>query len=92
MFLIESAKLSGLHGNMGYMGACIVWVHGFCGSNYYMGCVGYMGQNIFLHGSTFYVGCVGQKFLRGSLCGSKFFACVNFWGVVLKKSQLALSQ
>ena len=50
-------------------------------SNFYVGCVGYVGQNIFFMGQHFMwaiiftwvawvkffsVGCVGRKFLRGS--------------------------
>ena len=63
---------------MGYVGASFVWVRGLRGSNYYVGCLGYVGQNIFYVG---YVGlCVGQRFLLGSI----------FWGVVLKESRLAL--
>ena len=57
-----------------------------------VGCVSYVGQNIFYVGHNFYVGCVGQIFLCGSkwfcvgLCldqnflrGSKIFALVNFY-------------
>ena len=69
---------------MGYVGASFVWVRGLRGSNYYVGCLGYVGQNIFYVGHNFYVE------LRGSLRGSKIFAWVNFWGVVLKESRLAL--
>ena len=57
-----------------------------------MGCVGYVGQNIFYVGHNFCVVCVGQiyfcvdqNFLRGSLRGPKIYAWVNFLGVVLKK-------
>ena len=56
-------------------------MHGLCGSNFYVSCVGYVGQNIFYMVHNFYVGCVGQKFLRGSIfftwvrifCLSQFF-------------------
>ena len=40
----ESAKSRGLRGNMGHVGA---WVRGLRGSNFYAGCVGHAGQNIF---------------------------------------------
>ena len=39
-------------------------------SNFYVGCVGYVGQNIIFTWVAwvkfFSVGCVGRKFLRGS--------------------------
>ena len=47
-----------------------------------MGCVGYVGQNIFYMGHNFYVGCVGQIYFCVSqffLRDSKTFACVNFY-------------
>ena len=65
------------------MGCVGLLVRGLRGSNFYVGCVGYVGQNIFLHvlafyvGNNFYVGCVGQNFLLGSLRGSKVFAWVQ---------------
>ena len=72
------------------MGYVSPWVRGLRGSDFYVGCVGYVGQN------NFYVGqhimwvinctwvawikylCVGQNFLCGSifLRGSTFFARV----------------
>ena len=81
MLIYESAKSRGLRGNVGYLGP---WVRGLRGSNIYMGCVGYVGQNIFYVGHNFYVGCVGQihfcvgqTFLRGYFRGLKFFAWVQ---------------
>ena len=60
------------------------WVSGLRGSNFCVGCVGYVGQNIFYMGLNFYVGCVGQTFfmwvqifLHESFRGSKFFAWVQ---------------
>ena len=43
----ESAKSRGLCDNVAYVGAWIALVCGLCGSNVYVGCVGYEGQNIF---------------------------------------------
>ena len=42
------------------MGAWVAWVRALRGSNLYMGCVSYVGQNIFYVGYNLYVGCVGQ--------------------------------
>ena len=44
---LESAKSCGLRGNVGYVGAWIAWARGLSGSIFYVGCVGYVGQNIF---------------------------------------------
>ena len=41
-------------------------MRGLSGSNFYVGCVSYVGQNIFYVGHNFYVGCVGKTFLYGS--------------------------
>ena len=49
--------------------------------NFYVGCVGYIGQNIFYAGHNFNLGCMGQNFLREL----NFFAWVNFSVVGLKK-------
>ena len=43
----ESAKSRGLCDNVAYVGAWIALVCGLCGSNVYVGCVSYEGQNIF---------------------------------------------
>ena len=87
--MIGPSKLRELRGNMGCVRRCV----GCVGQNFYVGC---MGQNIFYVGHNFYVSCVGQVyFMRRPLRESKFFAGVNFWGVLgqgLQKSQLALSQ
>ena len=59
------------------MGCVGPWVRGLRGSDFYVGCVGDVGLNIFYVGHNFYVGCVGQiyfgvglyvgqNFLRGS--------------------------
>ena len=63
LFGRESAKLPGLRGNVGYVGA---WVSG---SNFYVGCMGYIGQNMFYVGPNFYVGCVGHI----HFCVGQFF-------------------
>ena len=42
-------------------------MRGLSGSNFYVDCVSYVGQNIFYVGHNFYVGCVGKTFLRGSV-------------------------
>ena len=43
------------------------------GSNLYVGCVGYVGQNIFYVGHNFYVGCVGQFFFAWIFVSVKNF-------------------
>ena len=58
----ESAKLRGLRGNVG---PWVAWVRGLCGSIFYVGCVGYVGQDVFYVGHNFYVGCVGLYFCVG---------------------------
>ena len=46
--------------------SCVgAWVRGF---NYHVGCVGYVGQNVFYVGHNFYVGCVGQMYFCVGLC------------------------
>ena len=66
----------------------VTWVRGLRGSNFYVGCVGDVGLNIFYVGHNFYVGCmgqihfcVGQNFLRESifLCASRFFVWVKIF-------------
>ena len=47
---LESAKSRGLRGNVGYVDAWVAWLRG---SNFYVGCVGYVGQNIFYVGQHF---------------------------------------
>ena len=46
----------------------IMWVRGLRGSIFYVGCVGYVGQDIFYVGHKFYVGCVGQIYFCVGLC------------------------
>ena len=58
---------------LGYEGGWVVWVRGLCGSKFYVGCVGYVGQNVFYAGQHFTWVII---FLRGSLRGSQFFAWV----------------
>ena len=72
----ESAKSRRLRGNMGYVSWVGAWVRGLRGSNFYVGCVSYVGQNILYVCHNFYVGCVGKTCLRGSifLRWSKFSA------------------
>ena len=60
---------------MGCVVTWATWVRGLRGPNFYVGCVVYVGQNIFYVGHNFYVGCVGQIyfhvgqfFLRRSIC------------------------
>ena len=45
--------------------------------NFYVGCVGYIGQNIFYAGHNFNLGCVGQNFLRelNFFCVGQLFCC-----------------
>ena len=52
----------------------VTWVHGsvgawVSGSNFYVGCMGYIGQNMFYVGPNFYVGCVGHI----HFCVGQFF-------------------
>ena len=47
---LESAKSRELRGNVGCVGS---WVRDLRGSNYYVGCVGYVDQNIFYVVITF---------------------------------------
>ena len=61
-----------------WVGVLLGSMGGLRGSDFYVGCVGYVRQNIFYVGHNFYVGCVGQIFLLG-LRGSKYFAWVNFF-------------
>ena len=59
LVFISSAKSRGLRGNVGYVRACVAWVcglrglRGLRGSNFYVGCVGYVSQNIFNVGQHF---------------------------------------
>ena len=71
----ESTKSRRLRGNMGYVSWVGAWVRGLRGSNFYVGCVSYVGQNIFYVCHNFYVGCVGKTFLRGSI----FFKMVKIF-------------
>ena len=57
-----------------------------CGPNFYVGCMGYVGQNMFYMGHNFYVrfmgqiySCVGQNSCVGQFvfCGSKSYR-LNF--------------
>ena len=86
---IESAKLRGLRGNVVYVGAWVVsvrCVRGFHESNFYVGCLGYVGLNIFYVVHNFYVGCVGQiYFCLGQifLCGSIFLRESTFFAWVI---------
>ena len=73
------------------MGTWVTWVRGLCGSNFYVGYMSYVGQNIFYVGQHFTwviifmwvawvkyfcVGlCMGQNFLRES----KIFVWVKFF-------------
>ena len=48
------------------------WVCGLHGSNFYVGCVGYAGQNVFYVGLNLLPDSIflrGSKFLRGSFLG-----------------------
>ena len=70
--------LLSLLNRVGCVGAWVLRVRGLRGSNFYLGCVDYVGQNIFYMGQHFtwviiftWVAwvksyCVGQIFLRGS--------------------------
>ena len=74
----ESAKSRGLRGNMGHVGA---WLRGLRGSNFYAGCVGYAGQNIFYVGHNFCVGCLGQICFCVGLCVDQNFLRGSFFPV-----------
>ena len=50
------------------MGCVGPWVRGLRGSIFYVGCVGYVGQDIFYMGHNFYVGCVDPKIFCMGLC------------------------
>ena len=71
----ESAKSRGLHGNVV---TWATWVRPLCGSNFYVGWVGYVAQNIFYLGHNFFVSqiyfCVGPKFLH-----RVFFAWISLF-------------
>ena len=67
------------------MGCLVTWVtwvrglRGLRGSDFYLGCLGYVSQNIFYVGHNFYVGCVGQIYFsmgQTFLSGSNLF-CVG---------------
>ena len=67
MLSIESAKSRGL---------LVRWVTWVRGSNFYVGCVGYVGENISCVDHNFYVVCLGQKSVRGSkFLREWFFGC-----------------
>ena len=53
--VFESAKLRGLRGNMGYVGAWVAWVRRCVGGvgQIFTSCVGYVGLNIFYLGQHF---------------------------------------
>ena len=70
------------------MGCVDTWVRGLRGSNFYVLCVGYVGQNVFYVGqNVFYVGqhvtwAIILRGLRGSnifLCGSIFLRGSTFF-------------
>ena len=73
------------------VGCVVTWATWVCrlrGSNFYVGWVGYVGQNIFCLGHNFFVGqtyfCVGPKFLRRVffLRGSAFFTRWNYLSIL----------
>ena len=64
---------------MGYLVTWVAWVRGLRGSDFYVGCMSYVGQNTFYVGNNFYVGCLGQIYFcvdQIFFRGSKFF-CVD---------------
>ena len=68
-------NFSSLLNRVGCMVTWVTWVRGLRGSNFYVGCVGHIGQNIFYVGRNFYMGCVGQLYFcvgQNFLRGSKF--------------------
>ena len=75
----ESAKLRGLHGNVGYVGPWVAWVNflrglrGLCGSRYFL------RWSIFYVGLDFYVGCVGQIYF---CVGPEIFVWVFAWATL----------
>ena len=62
------------------MGCVTAWLRGLRGSNYYVGCAGYVGQNIFYVGHNFYVGCVGQIYFCVGLCVDQKFLLGSIFG------------
>ena len=85
--ILMSAKSRWSRGNVDYVGAWVAWV---CEC---MGCVDYVDQNNFYVGQNF-TWVIIFTWVRGSTFftwGSKFSAWVIFWGMGLKKFQLALS-
>ena len=77
---------------MGCVVTCVTWVRGLPGSIFYVGCVGYVGPDIFYVGQNFrwaiiftwfpwvkYIFAWVRNFLRKSLRGSEIFAWVNFY-------------
>ena len=90
----ESAKLRGLHSNVGYVGPRVAWVAWikflrgstcYVGHNFYVGCVGQiyfcMGQN-FLRGSIFLRVSKLFVWVKKFLRGSKFFrGSIFLWWV-----------
>ena len=63
---------------MGCAVTWVTWVRELRGSNFNLGCVGFLGQNIFYVGHNFYVVCVVQMYF---CVGQNFFAWVNFFYV-----------
>ena len=73
------------------VGCVVTWATWVCrlrGSNFYVGWVGYVGQNIFCLGHNFFMGqinfCVGQKCLRRVyfLRGSAFFTRWDYFSIL----------
>ena len=92
---IADTNRKSLLNRVGCVVTWVTWVSGLWGSvgtwvawvKIYVGCVSYVGQNIFYVGHNFYVGCVGQIYF---CVGPEFFAWVFAWVTIfcvgLKKS------
>ena len=71
------------------MSCVVTWIRGLRVSNFYMGCVGYVGQNIFYVGQHFtwvawvawanYIFAWVFAWVQSFYVGEFFFAWVNFY-------------
>ena len=60
---------------------CVTWVRGLCVSNFHVGLVGYVYQNVFYVSRHFYISSVDRKYFEGQyFClGRNFFGWVKFF-------------
>ena len=57
----------------------VTWMRGLRGSNFYVCCVGYVGQIIFYVGHDFSMCCVGKIYFCVGLCVGPKFLCGSFF-------------